>query len=92
LANKILGFSSRVWILINFGSLICEGAKNGNYAMSEKNFRFRSSTGTIFSNNPKAFAPKVTTTRARQMLNEFYEKLCEYDKAAAEEICKKHNA
>ncbi len=60
--------------------------------MPENKFRFRSSTGSIFSNNPEAFTPKVTTTQARQMLNEFYEKLCEYDKAAAEEICKKHNA
>lgn len=54
--------------------------------------RFRSMNGAIYSTNPKAAQSKVTTTRARQIMNELYCALLRHDPEYAEHICKRHNA
>ena len=54
--------------------------------------RFRSMNGSIYSNNPSAFEPKVVTTRVRLLLNDLYAELAKHDRAAAERICKQYNA
>lgn len=55
-------------------------------------FRFRSLNGSIYSSNPDAFTPRVTTTRVRKILNALYRELLKYDPVTAEEICKYYNA
>lgn len=55
-------------------------------------FRFRSLGGAIYSNNQDAFEPKISTTRARQLLNAFYNELSKHDQHAADHICKLLNA
>lgn len=54
--------------------------------------RFRSERGTIRSTDPNAFRPRLTTTHARMLLNELYVELAKHDRAAADAICRKHNA
>jgi hypothetical protein len=54
--------------------------------------RFRSLNGQVISNRPDAFEPRLTTTRAKWILNELYAELSKHDQGAAEQICRRHNA
>lgn len=54
--------------------------------------RFGSLNGNIISNAENAFERRVTTTRAKWILNELYAELAKHDQDAAERICRSHNA
>lgn len=54
--------------------------------------RFGSLNGNIISNAENAFERRVTTTRAKWILNELYAELAKHDPDAAERICRSHNA
>lgn len=60
--------------------------------VAQETLRFRSASGRIFSTSESAFEPHVTTTRARQLLNDLYGALDALSPGLPEEICKRRNA
>ncbi len=55
-------------------------------------FKFRSIMGKIYSTDPDAFDPKLTTSRARSLLNDLYEIANRCDPEATKSVLKKNNA